>query len=173
VDFSILYNNSIRIRTKHASFVIDPFRSIPKVSADAVIVLGNKEDIDLSRVSDYRIVIEGGGEYEVNNVKISGIGVGNSFVYRIFADNFILVLGRISALSRIQDESLSSELALLNVDENLEVIVAKLEPKTVILYGEKKMEGAKELGRDHIKPVQKFSIAKDKLPTEMEVVVLG
>lgn len=180
MDFSILHDNSIpiksesiKIRTKRASFVIDPVKSISKVNSDAVILLGSKEDVDLSRVLGYRVVIEGQGEYEVGSVKISGIKAGDGFVYNIFEDNLVVVLGKVSALSRVQDKSSSCQIALLNVDKSLEASVAKLEPRIVILYGEKKTEGAKELGKETVNPVQKFSIAKDKLPGEREVVVLG
>lgn len=173
MDFSILHNNSIRIRTKRASFVVDPVKEIAKVNSDAVILLDRKEERDLSRVSDYRVVIEGPGEYEIKSVKISGAKGENGFVYSIFADNVSLVLGKVSMLSRTQDKGLSCQIALLNADDKLEVIAAKLEPRTVVLYGEKKVEGAKELGKENIKPVGKFSIVKDKLPVETEVVVLG
>ena len=172
MDFSILHNNSIRIRTKRASFVVDPVKSISKTNADAVILL-DKEVVDLSRVEDHRVVLQGEGEYEVKNVKISGIGVGDGFVYSIFADNLSLVLGKVSMVSRIRDKSLPCQVAVFYVDEKLEVIAARLDPLIVVLYGEKKIEGAKELGRDHIKPVGKVTLTKEKLPGEMEVVILG
>ena len=172
MDFSILHNNSIRIRTKRASFVVDPVKSISKTNADAVILL-DKEVVDLSRVEDHRVVLQGEGEYEVKNVKISGIGVGDGFVYSIFADNLALVLGKVSKILEIKDRDMDCQIALLNVDGQLQSIAAKLAPGIVILYGEKKIEGAKELGRESINLVQKFTSTKEKLPGEMEVVVLG
>lgn len=173
MDFSTLHNNSIRIRTKRASFVVDPVKQIAKVNSDAVILLDKKEDTDLSRVSDYRVVIGSQGEYEIKSVKISGAKIGSGLVYSIFADNLNLVLGRVSVLSRIQDKSWSCQIAILNSDDKLGSIAAKLEPAIVLLYGEKKTDGAKELGKENIKTVPKFSIVKDKLAGEMEVVVLG
>ncbi len=172
LDIYVLGSNSIKIRTKRVSFVVDPVDSISKTNADAVLVL-RKETVDLARVSNYRVVLRGEGEYEIENVKISGIAAGEGFVYSIFADNMEIVLGRVSTLLRIQDKSLLCQVALLNVDNELKSIIANLEPRAVILYGEKRIEGAKELGKDWVKPVSKVTVTKEKLEKEIEVEVLG
>jgi len=171
LDISVLGSNSIKIRTKRVSFVVDPVESISQTNADAVIVLG-KETVDLARVSNYRVILQGEGEYEIEGVKISGIAAGEGFVYSIFADNMEIVLGRVSRLLGIQNKSLLSQIALLNVDGELKSLIANLEPRAVILYGEKRLEGAKELGKDP-NPISKVTVTREKLDKETEVVVLG
>ena len=170
MDFQLLNNNSIRIKSKKASFVVDPVKEIGKTSADGVLSL-SKGVIDVSRVADSRIVISASGEYEVGGVKISGFAVEQGISYSINADNIFVVLGKVSNLKEAQDKTFSCQIALLNADEDPSAVVAKLEPKIVILYGEKKSEGAKALGKD-VSPVNKFS-AKDSFPAEMEVIILG
>lgn len=172
MDVAIL-GNALKIRSKNASFVVNPVKAISKVNADAIFVLGNNLEIDTSRVLDHRIIINGPGEYEVGGVKISVVLGAEGLAYNLFLDNTTVVLGKVSDISKLQENIPSCQIALLEVDEDLKSIVAKLEPKIVILYGDKKMDGLKLLGKEGIEPVQKFSTTKGKLPEEMEVVVLG
>lgn len=175
MDVAILGDgdNVVKIRSKNASFVVGPVKTISKVRADAVFLLGNSKNTDSSQVLDQRIVINGPGEYEVGGVKISGIKVGNGIVYSLFLDSVQVVLGKVSDIARLQDNTPSCQIALLEADDDLKSIVSKLEPKIIVLYGDKKMEVAQLLGKVGIQPVQKFTTTRDKLPDEMEIVVLG
>lgn len=173
MDISILNNSSIKIRIRRSTFVVDPIASGVKISCDGIILLNG--NFDLSKVVDYRIVINGPGEYEINGVKILGVRVDKGLVYNISGDGFGLILGRMGEVSKIKDEAFSAcQIAILNADGNFnQSIATELEPKVVILYGDKAENGAKILGKDNLTPSKKFTITKDKLPEEMEVVVLG
>jgi len=172
VDIYTLDKNSIKIRSKHASFIVDPAKLGTKVSCDAVILLNN--NIDLERVVDYRIIIDGPGEYEVNGVKVLGVKGDRGFVYGIAADGFSVILGTSSEISKIKEDTFFCQIAILNVDDEFnQSIITALEPKIVILYGDNKESAAKILGKENIPPIKKFTVVKDKLPEEMEVVVLG
>ncbi len=173
MDISILSKNSIKIHSKHANFIVDPQSLGPKVSCDAVILLNNN-NIDLGRVVDYRIIIDGSGEYEVNGVKVLGVRGDRGFVYGIAADGFSVILGTSSEISKIKEDTFLCQIAILNVDDELNSsLVTKLEPKIVILYGANNEGAVKILGKENIPPIKKFTVVKDKLPEEMEVVILG
>jgi len=184
VDIYTLDKNSIKIRSKHASFIVDPAKLGTKVSCDAVILLSNN-NIDLERVVDYRIIIDGPGEYEVNGVKVLGVKGDRGFVYSMGADGLSVIFGKSSEVSKISAKAGSAsvhkeefntecQIAILNVDDEFnQSIITALEPKIVILYGDNKESAAKILGKGNIPPVKKVSLTKDKLPEEMEVVVLG
>lgn len=173
MDISILDKTSIKIRSKLASIVVDPSADGPKVSCDAVI-LQSLHPSDMSRVVDYRVIINGHGEYEVNGVKISGIGVDKGFVYTVVADGLGISLGRTSSISKVKDNAFECQIGILNADDDFnQSIITILEPKIVILYGDKKEAALKLLGKESLAPIKKFTVTKDKLPEEMEVVVLG
>jgi len=173
VDIYTLDKNSIKIHSKYANFIVDPAPQGTKVSCDAVILLNNN-NIDLGRVVDYRIIIDGPGEYEVNGVKVLGVRGDRGFVYGIAADGFSVILGKSSETSKIKEDTFLCQIAILNVDDEVNSsMVTKLEPKIMILYGEDKENAAKVLGKGNIPSVKKVSLTKDKLPEEMEVVVLG
>ena len=173
MDVSILSKNSIKIRSKHASFIVDPQSLGPKVSCDAVILLNNN-NIDLSKVVDYRIVINGPGEYEISGAKVSCIKADLGFIYSLMVDGFSVILGSSSEIPKIKDDTFLCQIAILNVDDELNSsLVTKLEPKIMILYGEDKEGAVKILGKENIPPIKKFTVVKDKLPEEMEVIILG
>lgn len=173
MDISVLSKDSIKIRSKHASIIVDPSLEISKISSDAVIFL-NTEDNDLSKVEDYRIVINGPGEYEISGVKVLGTKGEKGFVYGLSVDGFSIILSRSSDISKIKDDTFLSQIVILNVDDEINsTVVTKLEPKIVVLYGDNKAAAAKILGKENMPAVKKFSVLKDKLPEEMKVVVLG
>ena len=109
----------------------------------------------------------------MGGVKIVSVLGRVGFVYSLFIDNTEVVLGKVSDLSILLDNIPSCQIAILQVDDDLKSLVTKLEPKLILLYGDKKLDGARELGKAQVSPVQKYTITKDKLPLEMEVVVLA
>jgi hypothetical protein len=172
VDISIVDGNSIKLRGKQATFVVDPGKQMPKTAADGVILLNGKTNIDFSRVTDYRIVIDGPGEYEVGGVKISGIKTSKGVLYSLSIDDISVVLGS-AAEAKIEGFN-ACQIAVVNTTgEFNDSFVTALEPKISVLYGEKKAEAAKALGAEAVVPIAKMSAAKDKFPEKMEVVVLG
>lgn len=173
MDISILDKTSIRIHSKLSTFVVDPAERGSKVSCDAIIFLNNSSG-DLTKAVEYRTIINGPGEYEINGVKFLGVKGDKGFVYSMTADGLSVVFGKSSDISKIKDDTYLSQIVILNVDEEINSsVLTKLEPKIVVLYGEDKESAAKILGKENLLPIKKFSILKDKLPEEMEVVVLG
>jgi hypothetical protein len=172
VDISIIEGKSIKLKSKQAIFVVDPAIKMPKIASDAIILLDGYNDVDVSRVTDSRIIINGPGEYEVSGVKISGTKTSGGTLYKLLIDDMIIILG---SAAEIKTEGFNNcQIAVVNTTNNfIESFVTTLEPKTSVLYGEKKIESARALGAESVTPVAKVTIAKDKLPEKMEVAVLG
>lgn len=172
MDISIVGNNSIRLKGKQVAFVVDPASDMSKVSADAIVLLNGYGNIDVSRVTDSRIIIDGPGGFEVSGAKVSGTGSFKGVIYKFLIDDVSVVVGRI-AESKIEGSS-DCQVAVINTDmEFNESFVTGLEPKIAVLYGPGKEESAKKLGAESVVLVPKITITKDKLPEKMEVVVLG
>ena len=171
MDISIVGKNSIKIKGKQATFVVDPAKGMPKISSDAIILLGSGSDVDTSRVTDYRIILDGPGGYEVGGVKISGLRTPKGVLYRFSIDDTIVILG--SAVDVKAEGFDVCQVAIVNTTNDFnEAFVTAMEPKMTILYGNKVVESAKALGAESVLPVPKITVAKDKLPEKMEVVVL-
>lgn len=173
MDVSLLYENSIRIKGKKASLIVDPQTKMPKNQADMVLLL--KEGGDLSKVEGQRLVIDDDGEYEVGGVKVTAQGRRDKGIfYNLNVDQTRVILAKVSTLGKLADTSNEADLAILDVDSGLdETLVASLESKVVVLYGEKASEGIKALGKNDVSPIKKLTTTKDKLPEETQIVWLA
>lgn len=158
---------------------------------------------NLDAVTGTVLKIKGPGAYEVNGVNIIGISTyhdkeegaqrGKNTIYNINIDGLNIVhlgdLGHILSEETI-DELGQTDILLVpvggvyTIDGKLASdIVSQLEPKIVIpmhysLPGLKfELEPVenflKEMGFESVEPQPKFSITKDKLPEELQVVVLS
>lgn len=174
MDIAIVNENSIKIRGKHVGFIIDPPTAGPKISADAIIYLSKDLPVDVSRVEEYRVIIKGPGEYQVNGAMITGVKADKENVYRIALDDVQILAAKASGISKFKGGMDSSEVLVLNADSDIEAsVITNMEPRIVILYGEKKEETARILGKSEIKKTEKTTVSKEQLPEMTEVVVLG
>ena len=172
MDISTVGKNSIKLKGKEVTFIVDPSWEMPKISADAVVLLNGLENIDVSRVTDSRITIQGAGGYEVGGAKISGLRTSKGIIYKFLIDGLIVIVGK-TAESK-EDGFSACQIAVINTNGEInEPFVTALEPKVAVLYGDKKNDLAKELGAENINLIPKITITKDKLPEKMEIVVLG
>lgn len=172
MDIAILGNQSIKIKGKQVTFIVDPTKEMPKTPADAIIILNNSDNIDVERVTDFRIIISGPGGYEVGGAKISGTKTSAGTLYKFSMDNMNIILG--SATEEKIEGFNACEVAIIDTNNDFnESFVTALEPKMSILYGDKKNESARTLGAENVTLVSKITIAKDKLPEKMEIVALG
>lgn len=172
VDIAIVGKTSIKLKGKKASFIVDPSKDAPKTSSDGIILSNGYDNIDISRVTDSRIIIEGPGGYEVGGAKISGVSTPKGILYKLSIDDVIVIIGK--ATESKTEGFTACQVAVINTDSDFnESFVTALEPKMTVLYGKNKEAAAKMLGAENITLVPKKTITKDKLPEKMEVVVLG
>lgn len=173
MEVTLLSDNSLKIKGKKASLVVDPTPKMPKTSADVIVLLDPKSDT--SRVEEYRLVVGDSGEYEVGGLKITGENKASGIYYGLSVDNAQIILAKVSTLEKFSDASNEAEIAVLNVDSDLnESLIASLEAKAVILYGEKAKEGLKALGKNDLTATKKFSPAKEATDaSETQIVWLA
>ncbi len=172
VDISFVGKQSIRLKGKSITFIVDPTRKMSKTSADAIILLNGSDNVDVSRVTDSRIIIDGPGGYEVGGAKMSGTTTSKGTLYRLSIDDVSIIIGY--ATESKAEGFNSCQVLIVNADNDFnESFVTALEPKITVLYGDKKNESAKTLGLENITSTSKILVVKDKLPEKMEIVVLG
>ncbi|MBI4999883.1 MBL fold metallo-hydrolase [Candidatus Gottesmanbacteria bacterium] len=155
-----------------------------------------------SQMSNGPLVISGPGEYEVQGVKILGVSTfhdssagserGQNTVYQIKIDGLTLIhLGDLGHKLETKEIEALNGVDILMVPvggvytldgKGATQVVGQLEPRIVIpmhyqVAGLKfELEAVdkflKELGKEGINPQPKLVITKDKLPEELEVIVL-
>lgn len=158
---------------------------------------------DFSCVTNYRTIIDGPGEYEVGGAQIFGILTfhdnengkkrGLNTVYEIKIEGISLVhLGDLGhKLNDEQVESLNGVDVLMipvggifTIDASLAAkVVNQLEPLIVIPMHYKTVglkfdldpvdKFLKEIGKEKVIKVSKLTLSKEKLPSEMQVVMFG
>lgn len=172
MEVALLGEGSIKIRSKLANFVVNPNALVAKTEADAIILFNN-EDVDTSKVADFRAIISGPGEYEIKGVKITSIKHRDGIVYRLVMDKMDVVLGRASDISKTEN-IIAAHVVVIEADElPADKAITSMQPSIVIFYGEKAEEAAMAIKEGAGENVSKFVVTFEKLPQEMEVVTLG
>lgn len=147
-------------------------------------------------------VISGPGEYEISGVNVVGVPSyhddkeggerGKNTIYQVTVDDVNIVhLGDLGQkkLTQNQLEALSADVLLIPIGglytidaKDAPDIISSLEPKIVVpmhykipglkidLAGIEEFQ--KAMGKESIESVTKLSVAKDKLPEEIEVAIL-
>lgn len=174
MDIMVLSPKTLRIKGKNSSAIINPVATISKTEADSVLILENSPDLSDAKVEGSRITIKGGGEYEVGGIKYSALRVGEKLVVKIDVDSVRVLIGDGVSIEKIQDKVENADLVVINADSefNYSVLTA-IEPKVLLVYGSKKDEVSKSLGKTDGVNTNKFSTTFDKLPSEMQYVLLG
>ncbi|MBI2011765.1 MBL fold metallo-hydrolase [Candidatus Daviesbacteria bacterium] len=158
---------------------------------------------NLGAVTGDPIKIAGPGEYEISAVTVNGVSVfhdkskgserGLNTVYNIEIDGLNVV--HLGDLGHVLEEEQVAQIGLTDIllipvgsiytisAEEATQVVSQLEPKIIIpmhywIDGLKfpldKVElFLKQMGKEGIEPISKFSITKEKLPDEPQVVVLN
>jgi len=208
VDLTWLGHACFRLRGKEGIVLTDPpdpssGHAIPKTEAHLVTMSHlHPGHASLRSVGGEPVVLSGPGEYEVQEILVTGLGTyhdeekgavrGSNTVFTIRVDEIVAChLGDLGhVLSATDLERLGAvDVCLLPIsgaDTNLSAamaaeIVHQLEPKVVVPMGydpaAKKKDAPydrllHELGVKELVPVPKLSVTRASLPSELQVVAL-
>ena len=173
MEITSISPNALKVRGKQSTFAINPFDINTKIAAASAIFFARiKNTLPTKNFEEAPVVIQGPGDYEVGGIKIVGSRVGESFIYRITVDGVVLLAAQTSALVKAKDSVSDYDMLVLEADAMADQsVITSLNAKVIILYGEKKRENAQALGQE-VSPVSKFSITREKLPAETQMIVL-
>ncbi len=104
MDITILNENTLKVKGKNASIIINPTSSTSKTEADAIILLKSDSSFNPDKIEGSRITIKGPGEYEISGVKISTTRVEDDQIVRIDVDNVKVLVGSGKAIEKIHDK---------------------------------------------------------------------
>ncbi len=173
MDIQILDKNSLKIKAKKTTLAVDPNLNVTKFDADAILVM-DKNSVP-KRINNSRFIIEGPGEYEISGLKVTGIKSSDDIFFALSFENVNAIIAKASSLEKVPTDKIGEyQIAIINVDSDLnQSLVTAMESRVIVLYGEKSKEGAKSLGKEEAPRSSKISIAEDKLPEEMNVMLLS
>lgn len=165
----------LKIKAKKGSLLIvakeDLLKS--KVESNMTLLLKKNLEIDLSKIDGNRLIIKGPGDYEVSEIKISSFSNNDNLSHIVGIDSSNVLISSSEMLKNSKNLQDEYDIVILFANSDFdESLIASLSPKILILFGENKDLILKQLGKEGQPLVQKYQIKTDKLPVEMEVVVL-
>lgn len=170
MEITSLSKTTIKVKGKRATVLVDPDMTLrAKTPADCV-VLFQSNAFDPAKIEGNRLIIRGVGEYEIGGIKISGVKVGGKLFYQMHVDGISLAVTKSDNLSSARDGLTERDILVLQALENVDLsVIATLEPKVIIFYGDtSSLEGKADIIKS-----SKFTTTKDKLPEKMETVLLS
>ena len=174
MDIIKVSENSIRIKSKTAVFTVNPQKFDTKNTVDAVFFFDKEQSAGAKEFKDNGIlVISGPGEYEIKGIKLTGVGTSATACYFGRIDSIDVFAAKASQLSKGKDVVQDCNIAIINADAVVaESSLAALNANVAVLYGQYAEESTKILGKQSAQ-APKYSTTREKLPAELEVIILN
>ncbi len=168
MEIALLPKAGLRIKSKQVSLVVD---ASDKVACDGLLLVGKSPE---GISSDDAVLIYGPGEYEIGGIKMTGMRAEADMLYSLNVDGIDILLGKLQALSKMQHKLKEYDIVvvLCDVIDNASFITS-LASNVVVFYGEKAGEIASTFGKENLKTVNKYQVTKEKLPAEVETILLA
>lgn len=170
MEIALLSKKTLKIRGKKASFVFNPQEKITDYNGAFYF---QNSDTASSGFNDSVVIIKGPGDYEIAGVKFSGISMGQETVYSLNIDGVEVLIGNAGVIEKLQHKLKEHNIVILAVEDMINASFAtSLANNAVLFYGDKAGEVVKALAKDAVKEMNKYQATADKLPTEMETILL-
>jgi hypothetical protein len=168
MDIVLLPKQSLRIKGKNTSFVIDP---VEKGVFSAALALNRT--IEEMNIGPDTVAIDSPGEYEIGGVKMNVLRNDKYLVYNPVVDGIEMLVGKISSFEKMQSKLKEQNIVVIYADAAIDAsFIISLASNVVIFYGEHARQLAASSGKDNLTNTSKYSVVYDKLPQEVEAVVL-
>ena len=167
MEIVMLPKSAIKVKGKQATLIIDPVDTA--TTYQAAIFLSNAG----GTASD-SVPIVGPGEYEIGGIKISGVKSAAGTVYSINVDDIDILIGKLSVIEKVQHKLKEHNLVLtLTEVESDASFLTSLATNGLLLYGDKAKDVIQKFAKEGMHEMSKFQTTKDKLPQEIQTILLA
>jgi len=154
MEISSLKDQSVRIKSKVATVVVDP---VSKTDAHVVILTKNAPAESTQYIPENAVVIDGPGEYEVGGISMIVTDIKGELTYSFDADNTRILLLCESTLAKIKEEDEYNAI-IVRVDEEVkDTVLANLTASVFIFYGDLSKV---KLSSENIQTLSKVNLKK-------------
>lgn len=171
MEIYLIASDSLKIRSKQSVLAVNDVGK--GVVCQGVIIFGKEIR---SSLPENIPVIFGPGEYEIGGIKITGISEAHT-IYSMHIDGIDVLMATTSALEKIHSKLKEHHIIILHAlradDSISSSSVMALSPKVLLVYGEGSEKFVKSFSKEDVKKSNKYSTALEKLPTELEVILLS
>lgn len=171
MEISVQGVDSPKIRGKHSAIVINPQDKTS--SYNAALLIGNPAKSSL-KIRDDVVIINGPGEYEAGGIKVSGMKADDQTIYTISFENLDVLVGTRESLEKAHQKLKEHNVAIIyaNTAGNIS-FASTLSMNALIFIGEKAREVVDSFAKEEKKEIGKYVISAEKLPTEIETILLA
>lgn len=165
MEIALLPKKTLRIKGKISSIVLDPKE---KTGANAAILFSD-DFVD----QEIPLHITGAGEYEIGGIKITGIRSEDKVLFSMNIDGIDVLLGKLSVLEKMQHKLKEHNIVIAVCETFSEsAFLTSLATNSMILIGNDALALAKALSSEKVQLLPKYQTSRDKLPQEVETIVL-
>ncbi len=169
MEITSLAKNSLKIKGKQTSVVVNPLDK--SVTFEAAVVFDSPKSL-LKLKSDI-LTIDGPGEYEIGGLKITGVRYEDSVSYTFIVDDVRIVLVDNKTLAKFHSKLPDVNLVIVMVSSEDDLSSATNVAGSAVLYmGDKSDEVVNKSIKEGVTKTSKYTVTKDKLPTEVQQLLL-
>lgn len=163
-----LLEGGIKLKGKVASIAINSSKDL--TSYQAFLSLMKLEKLPKGEI----LMIDGAGEYEISGIKISAVGSDQDVVYTLTIDSVVVTVGTLTALEKLHSKLPESHVLVVDaVADGNPAFVSSISTNAVVFTGMFGKTVAEKVAKTGLLEMNKYQIASDKLPTEMQTVLLA
>jgi hypothetical protein len=120
------------------------------------------------------LMIDGAGEYEISGVKITGVGSEQDIVYTLNIDSVIVTVGNLAALEKLHSKLPESHVLIVDaVADGNPSFVSAIATNAVVFTGMFGKTVGEKVAKTGLQSMNKFQVTADKLPTELQTILLA
>jgi hypothetical protein len=169
MEIVLLKNQGVMVKSKSGSLGISARQ---KPEFNAILYLNDSPGSYVSEQTG--VVIGAPGEYEVSGIKVRGVRVEDQTVYMLLVNNVEVLVGTLKSLERVHSKLQESMVVLVEADVVTDPsFLTALAEHVIVFFGEQAQELANKYLKDTVKTQAKIQIQKEKLPAELETVLLA
>lgn len=171
MEIVLLAKNGLKIKGKQTVLLVSCVDKSTHFSG--IIALGGSDDRAFRTANT--VVINGPGEYEIGGIKITGFRADSDAIYSLKVDDVDVLLGTIQDLENMHQKLKEHNLVVVNVGSSTKdaSFVTGLSSNAVLYYGDEAEAVVKSFVKEAVQKLSKYQTTKDKLPQEMETVLLA
>lgn len=169
MEITLLPQNALRIKGKQTVLLINPTDA--STPHQAALYFTSQVS---GKASADSVTITGPGEYEIGGVKISGIKNKEGNVYSLNIEGIDMLVGDLGIVEKMQHKVKEHAIVLLQSASDSDAsFVNGLATNVVLLYGEKAKDVIQKFAKEGVQEVNKYQITRDKLPQEIQTILLA
>lgn len=171
MEIALVSQGAIKVKGKAGSVGVNDAGKNPY---NAVILIGDMAAKNDVFSKDGALIINGPGEYEIAGIKISGVRNKSETVYSLNVDGVEVMVGTVGALSDAQQKLKEHNIVCIATDVTADASFAtSFASNAVLFFGSKADEVVHTFAKEGVKSLSKYQATLDRLPSEMETVLLA